>query len=79
MANVPQTKYPNRSFRPWPQTQQLFAFAEDQKFNVSELLNEIVVKHLKRHIEHKVNAQTRALQQLAPTRNTKPQLTKSRR
>lgn len=56
-----------------------FDFAEQQRFNVSELINEIVAKHFKRHLAHKVHAQTRALQQLAPSRNTKPQFTKIRK
>lgn len=61
-----------RSFRPWPESQQLFLFAEAQRFNVSELLNEIVVKHLRRHIQTKVLAQQRAVTALAPARSTKP-------
>ena len=56
-----------------------FEFAEQQRFNVSELINEIVAKHFKRHLETKVHAQTKALAALAPGRNTKPQLLKLRK
>lgn len=77
---IPTPKSKHRTFRPWPETQQLFAFAEVQKFNVSELLNEIVVKHMRRHIAHKVHAQSRAIEQLAPSRSSKLKpLTKSSR
>lgn len=78
-TKVPQaSKRPQRNFRPWPENQMHFEFAEKQNYNVSELINEIVAKHFTRHLKHKAHAQTKALQQLAPARNTKPQLTKSR-
>ena len=60
---VPSTK--PRTFRPWPENQREFAFAEKLKFNVSELLNEIVAKHLRRHVEHKAAAMHR-LTKLTP-------------
>ncbi len=56
-----------------------FEFAEAQRFNVSELINEIVAKHFKRHLEHKVHAQQQAVKNLAPARDAKPQTQKSRR
>jgi hypothetical protein len=56
-----------------------FEFAERSGFNVSEILNEVVAKHFRRQLEHKTHAQQKALQQLAPPRTTKPQLTKPRR
>jgi hypothetical protein len=77
--NISTSKKPSRTFRPWPQNQMHFEFAEANRFNVSELLNEIVAKHFKRHLEQKVHAQQQAVKALAPARNSKPQLQKSRR
>lgn len=60
-----------RSFRPWPANQSVLHRAEIVGFNVSELLNEIVAKHLRRHIEHKAEAQARAARSLKPMRLAK--------
>lgn len=48
-----------RSFRPWPENQREFEFAEKLQFNVSELLNEIVARHFRRHVKLKANAISR--------------------
>ena len=61
---------PSRTFRPWPENQREFAFAEKLKFNVSELLNEIVAKHLRRHVEHKAAAMHRLTKLTAPKLST---------
>lgn len=70
------TKYPQRTFRPWPENQAHFEFAEQIKLNVSELLNEIVARHFQAHIKRKTTAMQRAAS-LAPKSSTK--LTTSRR
>lgn len=61
----------SRTFRPWPANQSVLHRAEIVGFNVSELLNEIVAKHLRRHIEHKAEAQARAARSIKPLRITK--------
>ena len=43
-----------RSFKAWPENQERLAFAEQRDLNVSELINEVLQKHLKTHLEHKV-------------------------
>jgi hypothetical protein len=71
----------SRTFRPWPENQKQFAFAESRKLNVSELLNELVAKHFTRHVALKTAATQRALEQLGAVHSRKPsapKLTKSR-
>lgn len=78
MSNsVPHTSKP-RTFRPWPDNQAQFQFAESIRLNVSELINEVVAKHLWRHIKDKIHAQQRAVNSLAPSRGTKPTTHKQR-
>ncbi len=57
-----------RTFRPWPANQFALDRADKIGLNVSELLNEIVSKHLKRHIELKTSAMVRQ-SKLAPQFN----------
>jgi hypothetical protein len=70
-----ETQIKHRSFRPWPAAQFALTQAERAGFNVSELLNEIVTKHLPAHIERKAQAQLRASRAIKPT---PAKLTKSR-
>lgn len=77
-TKVPHTNKP-RTFRPWPENQMHFDFAERSGVNVSEVLNQIVAKHFKRQCQQNAQAQIKAMNSIAPARGTKPQLTKSRR
>jgi len=43
----------SRTFKPWPQNQERLAFAEKLDLNVSELINEVLEKHLRSHLEAK--------------------------
>jgi len=60
-----------RTFRPWPANQFVLQRAEKVGFNVSELLNEIVEKHLRGHIERKAAAQVRAARSIKPAKLSK--------
>lgn len=78
MSNsVPHSTSKSRTFRPWPDNQTQFAFAESQRLNVSELLNEIVSKHFKSHVRQKLAATQRELErQFGParSRHSKPKV-----
>jgi len=54
-------KHPSRTFRPWPENQQHFEFAETHRLNVSELINEIVAAHFAHHVQSRVKKLNRAL------------------
>ncbi len=42
-----------RNFRPWPDNQERLEFADKIGLNVSEVINEVLQKHLKQSIEAK--------------------------
>ena len=42
-----------RTFRPWPENQERLEFADKIGVNVSELINEVLKKHLDPHLETK--------------------------
>jgi len=46
-------KLTQRSFKAWPRNQERLEFAEQLDLNVSELINEVLEKHLKPHLESK--------------------------
>jgi len=50
-----------RTFRPTPDNQRQFAFAEKLRLNVSELLNEVCARHFERAVKLKVRKLTRAV------------------
>lgn len=54
------------NFRPWPANSFALRQAKVAGFNLSEVLNEIVAKHLRKHIEAKAAAQTRAVRSMKP-------------
>lgn len=68
-----QTSLKQLNFRPWPANSFALQRAKVAGFNISELLNEIVAKHLKRHVETKAAAQVRAVRSMKS-----PKLTNSR-
>ncbi|MCW5554464.1 MAG: hypothetical protein KIS67_20190 [Verrucomicrobiae bacterium] len=49
-----------RTFRPWPENQERLEFAEKVGLNVSEVINEVLQKHLKKDLE----AKTRQLREV---------------
>jgi hypothetical protein len=51
----------NRTFRPWPENQERLAFAEKLDLNVSELINEVLERHLKDHLHTKTKKLREAL------------------
>ena len=51
----------NRTFRPWPENQERLVFAEQLDLNVSEVINEVLQKHLKTHLEAKTKKLREAL------------------
>lgn len=69
---LPKVIHKQRSFRPWPSCQFILERADAIGLNVSELLNEIVTKHAKRHVELKTAAMHRAATMKPATRHTKP-------
>lgn len=75
-------KYSQRTFRPWPENQLNFDFAEKQRFNVSELINEIVAKNFKRHVATKIKLDALAMEKRfgksTSRTNTKSLVSKSR-
>ena len=76
---VPRT-YPKRSFRPWPENQLNFDFAEHQRFNVSELINEIIAKNFKKHVALKIRLNQLAVEKQFARGNVSKKLSsKSRR
>jgi hypothetical protein len=48
-------KTPLRTFQPWPKNRDRLAFADKVGLNVSELINEVLDDHLKKHLEAKAN------------------------
>lgn len=46
-------KLKSRTFKAWPRNQERLEFAEQLDLNVSELINEVLEKHLKTHLEIK--------------------------
>jgi hypothetical protein len=51
-----------RNFTPWPQNQDRLVFAEEKlSLNPAELINEVLEKHLKTHIEAKAKRIREAL------------------
>lgn len=48
-----------RNFRPWPENQTILESADRAGFNVSELLNEVIAKHLQRHLQSKARKAAR--------------------
>lgn len=72
-----------RTFRPWPQNQTQFAFAESRRLNISELINEVVAKHFRSHVAQKLAADKREFERQFGARSvapkpSAPKLTKSR-
>ncbi len=51
----------SRTFRPTTVNQDRLAFAEKLDLNVSELINEVLEKHLKTHLEQKTKKIREAL------------------
>ena len=58
---VMQTKLVPRTFRPWPTNQERLELADKIGLNVSELINEVLDKHLKPEMESKANKIREAL------------------
>lgn len=54
-------KLKSRTFKAWPQNQERLAFAEKLDLNVSEIINEVLEKHLKTHLEVKTRKIREAL------------------
>lgn len=59
-------KGPYRSFKPWAENQERLAFAEKLDLNVSELINEVLEKHLRSHLETKTRKLREALNAPVP-------------
>ena len=78
MSATTTKKHPQRNFRPWPENQREFEFAEKQRFNVSEILNELVARHFRRHLTLKLHAQQRAMKSLSPARGKSARVSKAR-
>jgi DNA-binding FrmR family transcriptional regulator len=64
-------KYASRTFRPWPATHFIIQQAETVGFNVSELINEVVSKHLRAHIQRKAAKNLRAARSIKSSKLTK--------
>ena len=47
-------RYVPRNFRPWPEVQKRLEFANEVGLNVSEIINEVLLKHSKPIIEEKI-------------------------
>lgn len=54
-------KRSQRNFRPWPENQERLELADKYGLNVSELINEVLQRHLKTHLEHKAKELREAL------------------
>ncbi len=50
-----------RSFRPWKENQERLELADRIGLNVSELINEVLQKHIKEHMEIKARKLREAL------------------
>ena len=50
-----------RTFKAWPENQERLAFADKLGLNVSEVINEVLEKHLKVHLETKTKKLREAL------------------
>ena len=50
-----------RSFRPWAKNQERLALADRLGINVSELINEVLDRHLKEHLDGKTKELREAL------------------
>ena len=48
------SKTGQRGFRPHPEVQKRLEFAEQRGLNVSEIINEVLAKGLKQHLEQKM-------------------------
>ena len=59
--SVKNGKLAQRTFRPWIENQERLEFAERLDLNVSELINEILSKHLRSQIEGKTKKLREAL------------------
>ena len=56
----------SRTFKAWPENQERLAFAEKLDLNVSELINEVLQKHLRQHLESKTKKLRDALSAPVP-------------
>ena len=60
-------RYEQRTFRPWPTNQERLSFADEKLgLNVSEVINEVLEKHLKSHLEAKAKRLREALSTPVP-------------
>lgn len=55
-----------RNFKPWTENQERLAFAEQVGLNVSEVINEVLRDHLKKHLEAKTRQLREALNAPVP-------------